>query len=101
MNCAKFKRLIHPYMRSEVSGVLGNEFRWHKHFCDRCREAFVGVESSRPERLLTRQPALSFGKMNGPAANGSALSAVRDTKDDKVFLEGKGPQCLIGFRTDT
>jgi hypothetical protein len=101
MNCVKFKRLILPYLRSEVTGVLGNEFRWHKHFCDRCREAFVSVESSRPERLPNRQPAMSFGKMNDPAANGSELSTVRDVRDGKAFPERKGPHCLIGFRKDT
>jgi hypothetical protein len=46
MNCKTFKRFIRPYLRSEVDTVLGNEFRWHKHFCDGCRKAFAAAQSS-------------------------------------------------------
>jgi hypothetical protein len=46
MNCNMFKRLIQPYLRSEVDRVFGNEFRWHKHFCDGCRKAFAAAQSS-------------------------------------------------------
>lgn len=46
MNCSMFKRFIQPYLRSEVDSVFGNEFRWHKHFCDGCRKAFAAAQSS-------------------------------------------------------
>jgi hypothetical protein len=40
MDCETFEKLIQGYLREEFDGVLGNEFRWHKHFCDRCRDLY-------------------------------------------------------------
>lgn len=59
MNCKKFRSLIRPYWESEVTGVLGNEFRWHKHFCDGCRNAYVAAEPSAAERRAGRPAVLA------------------------------------------
>jgi hypothetical protein len=45
MNCRTFVRLIRPYLRAEFEGVLGNEFRWHKHFCNSCRKAYLAAQT--------------------------------------------------------
>ena len=49
MECERFRNLIGPYLRREVGGVLVNEFRWHKHFCETCAAAFAR-RISKPDR---------------------------------------------------
>ena len=70
MNCKKFRSLIRPYLESEVDGVLGNEFRWHKHFCDCCRNAYVAAEPPAAERRAGRpapdEPRTSKTRVGGP-----------------------------------
>ncbi len=47
MRCRYFKKLIGPYLNERVDGVLGNEFRWHKHFCVRCEARFALARARR------------------------------------------------------
>jgi hypothetical protein len=70
MNCKKFRSLIRPYLESEVDGVLGNEFRWHKHFCDCCRSAYVAAEPSAAARHANRPTGLAHGGSGWPASDG-------------------------------
>jgi hypothetical protein len=59
MRCRQFKKLILPYLEERVDGVLGNEFRWHKHFCVRCGIRFNLARAKRrkpaPEGALDRR----------------------------------------------
>ena len=70
MNCRKFRRLIRPYLESKVDGVLGNEFRWHKHFCDGCRNVYAAAEPLATERRAGRpasdETRASITRAGGP-----------------------------------
>lgn len=50
MDCETFENLIQAYIREEFDGVLGNEFRWHKHFCDRCRDHYTAAQLSKDRK---------------------------------------------------
>ncbi len=84
MNCNTFKRFIQPYLRSEVDTVLGNEFRWHKHFCDGCRKAFAAAQSSLSGSPWNRrlQEAHRPSKKSAPSNRNKGAQPVSEQRSE-------------------
>jgi hypothetical protein len=78
MNCIRFRALVLAYLQSEVDGDLGNEFRWHKHFCDSCRNAYVAAETAVTGRRANRPTSLASKVSDRPASDGPKPSGTRE-----------------------